>query len=844
MDVAALSLSIDSSSVVKAANDLDRFAAASARAGVAAGKAEASSKLGGTAKMAQDYARAADKADQFANSASRAASAAQSAAKASSAASSSIIDFGRGIDLLTGKVNTNFTAINRNIAAWGKHKDAVNDNAGSIKANTGNIAAQFQDIGVTSAMGMSPLLIALQQGTQLSAVFAQSGGSALATVKAAFVSILNPTALLTIALVAGAAALIQWAMSAFSASRDADKLSKAIEDTKITTYAFSDAQSALGGVIDLTTGKVKSQSEALRGLARAQLEMIRVTAIRDQAEARKAISTLRGRNTPTMSGGPGAIGASPFSGVGLSGRTSASDQQRLLDQFSTGKLTSTQAIDGMEKLRKAGKLTEDQFIKLTGAVASFGVAGENLKVYADARKALNGDKGALEQFLDRPKAPKGGKSDAEKLVDIYASAQADIATEKARGLAEANSLGAEEAARLEKQTALLNAIQQKGIPITDGVRAKVAALADEYAKYKVAADVSKVLTDTTDDIERQITAVEEQSKLTGLYGDALARVTREMEAQRKLRDALPKGEIVVAPNLTGKLSDKIEANARDERTARIAKDAADAAYAMDLERQGLDLTGEAAIAYAYAAERLNAARRAGTDLSPAEVASIKAAGAAYAEQRHAIDQHAEAIASAREVTKGFFSDWISGVREGANAAKAFADAAVGALNRIIDKLLDKALDGFLDSMFKNGPGYLSNLFGGGSSPVKNALGAVYGTPQRFANGGAFTNSVVNTPTLFRFANGGALGEMGEAGPEAIMPLKRGPNGALGVQATGGGKPSIRMGDVNITNSFAGAVGLDGIMSMASQASEAAYNQMKRDLQTLLAQLDADGTFAS
>lgn len=57
---------------------------------------------------------------------------------------------------------------------------------------------------------------------------------------------------------------------------------------------------------------------------------------------------------------------------------------------------------------------------------------------------------------------------------------------------------------------------------------------------------------------------------------------------------------------------------------------------------------------------------------------------------------------------------------------------------------------------------------------------------KFANGGAFTNSVVSSPTLFQFANGGALsnGVMGEAGPEAVMPLSRGPGGRLGVDASG------------------------------------------------------------
>jgi lambda family phage tail tape measure protein len=60
-----------------------------------------------------------------------------------------------------------------------------------------------------------------------------------------------------------------------------------------------------------------------------------------------------------------------------------------------------------------------------------------------------------------------------------------------------------------------------------------------------------------------------------------------------------------------------------------------------------------------------------------------------------------------------------------------------------------------------------NVFSGGSQ-VK-----------AYANGG-----VVGRPTVFPMANGG-VGLMGEAGPEAIMPLKRGANGKLGVQAEGG-----------------------------------------------------------
>ena len=66
-----------------------------------------------------------------------------------------------------------------------------------------------------------------------------------------------------------------------------------------------------------------------------------------------------------------------------------------------------------------------------------------------------------------------------------------------------------------------------------------------------------------------------------------------------------------------------------------------------------------------------------------------------------------------------------------------------------------------------------------------AKGGVYDAGLRtFAKGGMFTNSIVASPTLFKFAKGTGL--MGEAGPEAIMPLKRDSNGNLGVRAGGGG----------------------------------------------------------
>ncbi|GGG00149.1 tail protein [Rhizobium wenxiniae] len=61
----------------------------------------------------------------------------------------------------------------------------------------------------------------------------------------------------------------------------------------------------------------------------------------------------------------------------------------------------------------------------------------------------------------------------------------------------------------------------------------------------------------------------------------------------------------------------------------------------------------------------------------------------------------------------------------------------------------------------------------------NAVGSLIGSVTPFADGG-----VVRAPSYFPM-NGGT-GLMGEAGPEAILPLKRGADGSLGVASAGGG----------------------------------------------------------
>lgn len=87
-----------------------------------------------------------------------------------------------------------------------------------------------------------------------------------------------------------------------------------------------------------------------------------------------------------------------------------------------------------------------------------------------------------------------------------------------------------------------------------------------------------------------------------------------------------------------------------------------------------------------------------------------------------------------------------------------------------------------------------------TEPLGNAISSFnWGSLFANANGNVFANApglsaysstVVNQPTLFPFARG--MGLMGEAGPEAIMPLQRLANGKLGVGVAGGGAPSVKV----------------------------------------------------
>ncbi|WP_438335263.1 phage tail tape measure protein [Edwardsiella tarda] len=116
------------------------------------------------------------------------------------------------------------------------------------------------------------------------------------------------------------------------------------------------------------------------------------------------------------------------------------------------------------------------------------------------------------------------------------------------------------------------------------------------------------------------------------------------------------------------------------------------------------------------------------------------------------------------------------VTTGKTNFRSLTSSILSDLARIAARMaLSKSVSGLFSGIGGSSSGVLGGLL---SNLIPNALGGVYESP----NLSAYSGKIVSTPTLFAFARGAGL--MGEAGPEAIMPLTRDSRGRLAVTAIG------------------------------------------------------------
>jgi len=168
---------------------------------------------------------------------------------------------------------------------------------------------------------------------------------------------------------------------------------------------------------------------------------------------------------------------------------------------------------------------------------------------------------------------------------------------------------------------------------------------------------------------------------------------------------------------------------------------------------------------------------------------------------------------------GAFSDSFMSIVDGTKSVKdAFADM----VKVVIKKAFEMAVINPIINAIFGGIGGFTKLPAFGSTQADGGAWSGGRQIQAYADGG-----VVGGPTMFPMS-GGKTGLMGEAGPEAIMPLKRGKNGKLGVETSGSGSVVVN-NNFNIAANGDESVKriIQGEMPKISEATKRAVVDSKR-----------------
>ncbi|MDP3196144.1 phage tail length tape measure family protein [Tabrizicola sp.] len=274
------------------------------------------------------------------------------------------------------------------------------------------VGFQLNDIGVMLAGGMSPLSIAVGQGTQLAQTFQSlgKGSSILSTLGGGFMALLSPVSLITIGVIGFGSAIVQWMMSGS-------------DETRSFSDALGDANSSISAVrqaTDLLAGA--SLGSLAEGYGRVNAEL--------QTHLEKLQEIARIEATQKTSAALSAVGDEFLGGF----LTTDVDDMRIA--FSTTN-DEARVLLGMLEQIKAARTFEEQLAAVTA------MRTEVESVTGGIKKAEGGALAFLTQLL---KAEDAGMR-LNAATDGTAGA-ANNASGAASGLAYTIGTAADEAARL------------------------------------------------------------------------------------------------------------------------------------------------------------------------------------------------------------------------------------------------------------------------------------------------------------------------------------------------------------------------------------------------------------
>lgn len=427
------------------------------------------------------------------------------------------------------------------------------------------------------------------------------------------------------------------------------------------------------------------------------------------------------------------------------------------------------------------------------------------------------------------RAANAAKNSLAEITATYRNAQKELEASQRAGVISAESYAQQRISIIQQERDEVTHAYEREIAALEAAKAKQGTSAAQRIQLdQKIADARTALVKAQQDADSQLNQIElsEQGRIRR-QEQSVQRYTQALQAQV---DALRlEGERAAAGvSMGGRERSRFEQlNSLDDRYNQ---------QLMDLENQRSDPSRQ--MSDEEYEKRLAALRKAHQDLRDTVVSNYDQMTAAQSDWSNgASGAWNDYLESARNVagqTHDLFTNAFRAMEDAvatfATTGKlSFSDFAKSILADMARIATRAAASQALSSLF-------GGFFGGGNAAAQSGVdnlvsnsglfangGAFAGGVQMFATGGAFTNSVVSTPTAFGMSGGG-MGVMGEAGPEAVMPLTRTSSGALGVRAMGGGSSQINV-EVNIAS--------DGSANVSS--SQPGLDQFGRDIGTFVEQ---------
>lgn len=627
---------------------------------------------------------------------------------------------------------------------------------------------------------------------------------------------------------------------------------------KLLTDTYADTVQTRAGQISQNLGVIEkgwnSVRDAAKGALDATLNIGRQETLAQQAQAlREKLSS------------PGAYSSLPIFGednpdLSKVGRTRDEDQKQLnlLESYIEIEKRQSKYLGDQAVAQKAAIEAQEKVDTLTkSSMTNEQKRAEAIKEYKrqldDIRKASPNDERLNQSVIDRniasindrfkdPKAAStavdmtafnDAKNNLAGIVDEYKNAQKQLdAAQKAGLVSQADYL-------LKRQAMIGNERDE----VTAGYEAEIAALEATKGKASTSAAQRIQLDQKIADARTAMVKAQKDadSELAVLATNEKGRLEKQEFAVKKYVEAL--GEQQKALALAGQRAvvgvgqgDRekalsAELNAQQDRFAQqsleLANQQSDPSRKMDPEE------------FRRKSQALADANKAATDQIRQNYVDVEAAQGDWT--KGASSAWANYLDSARDVagqTKSLFTNAFSSMEDAVvnfalTGKLSFSDFAKSILADMARIAARQASSSALSSLFGIASSAYSAYSGGGATSAGSTQagysstyfpqakgGAWGGGVQMFADGGAFTNSIVSKPTAFGMV-GGKPGVMGEAGPEAIMPLTRTSDGSLGVRTIGGGGSSSS-NQVVIQQSFAVPDGQGGSSAQDGQAVAQAY----------------------